>query len=168
MNVKIADRVRTAVTVTAALIMLYALFVSADHITHVARVIGLEGYQAATLFVLIDIPALVGKALRLKYFAAVTRKWGLRLMLFSGVLSLTCNITSGALSGGMGAAGYGAFVVFMFLLLEHVVTKIKPSAGVTKAKNAMIETQPAQALTPAQRGAITRARNKATRAQAAK
>ncbi len=32
MNVKIADRVRLAVTITAGLIMVYALFVSRDHI----------------------------------------------------------------------------------------------------------------------------------------
>lgn len=136
MNVKIADRVRTAVTVVSGLIMVYALFVSADHISHVAHFIGLRGYQASTLFVLIDIPALVGKALRLKYFAAATRRTGLRLMLMSGALSLTCNVSSGWLGGGLGPAGYGAFVVAMFLVMENVVTKIKPAASVTKARNA--------------------------------
>lgn len=136
MNVTIANRVRAAVTIVSGLIMVYALFVSADHISHVAHLIGLVGYQATTLFVLIDIPALVGKVLRLKYFAATTRRTGLRLMVMSGTLSLVCNVTSGWCGGGLGPAGYGAFVVAMFLVMENVVTKIKPAAAVTRAVNA--------------------------------
>lgn len=136
MNVRIADRVKLAVTVVVTLIMVYALFVSRDHITHVAHLIGLDGYQAETLFVLVDIPALVGKALRMKYFAASTRKVGGRLMIASGIVSLACNVASGWFSGGYGPAGYGVFVVVMFLVMENVVTKIKPAAAVTRAKNA--------------------------------
>lgn len=136
MNVKIADRVRLAVTIAAGLIMLYALYVSKDHITHVAHLIGLVGYQAATLFVLIDLPAVIGKVLRLKYFAASTRKTGLRLMIWSGSLSLTCNVLSGWFGGGIGPAGYGVFVVTMFLVMENVVMKIKAASSVTRAKNA--------------------------------
>jgi hypothetical protein len=143
MNVKIADRVRAAVTVVSGLIMVYALFVSADHIGHVAHLIGLRGYQATTLFVLVDIPALVGKVLRLRYFAATTRRTGLRLMITSGTLSLVCNVASGWFGGGLGPAGYGAFVVGMFLVMENVVTKIKPAAAVTKAKNATSVETPA-------------------------
>lgn len=135
MNVKMADRVRLAVTIVAGAIMVYALYVSRDHITHVARLIGLTGYQAETLFVLIDIPALVGKTLRTKYFAASTRRTGLRLMIASGTLSLVCNVASGWFGGGIGPAGYGVFVVMMFLVMENVVTKIKPAAAVTRAKN---------------------------------
>ena len=39
--------------------------------------IGLVGYQAETLFVLIDVVALIGKVLQMKYFAASTRKLGM-------------------------------------------------------------------------------------------
>lgn len=151
MNVKIADRVRLAVTIVSGLIMVYALIVSADHISHVAHLIGLIGYQAATLFVLIDLPALVGKVLRLKYFAASTRRTGLKLMVASGILSLLCNVSSGLFEGGLGPAGYGAFVVVMFLVMENVVTKIKPAASVARAKNAT----PVKA--PARRGTARKA-----------
>jgi len=144
MNVRVADRVRFAVATVAGLIMVYALFVSRDHITHVAHLIGLHGYQAATLFVLIDLPALVGKAMRIKYFAASTRRTGFKLMLFSGSLSLVCNVASGWFGGGVGPAGYGAFVVTMFVIMENVVTKIKPAAAVTRARNAD-SSQPAPA-----------------------
>jgi hypothetical protein len=48
-------------------------------------------------------------------------------------------VGSGWFGGGVGPAGYGAFVVVMFLVLENVGTKIKPAAAVTKAKNATIE-----------------------------
>lgn len=136
MNVKIADRIKLAVTVVVALIMLLALYVSRDHITDVAYRIGLTGYQAETLFVLVDVVALIGKVLQLKYFAASTRKIGRRLMIAAGVISLTCNVASGWLSGGYGPAGYGVFVVLLFLALENVLTKIKPAAAVTARKNA--------------------------------
>lgn len=136
MNVKIADRIKVAVTVVTGLIMLYALFVSRDHITHVAHLIKLGGYQAETLFVLIDLPALVGKVLQLPYFSASTRRMGRKLMIASGALSLVCNVVSGWFGGGVGPAGYGAFVVVMFVAMESVVMRIKPAAAVTRAKSA--------------------------------
>lgn len=136
MNVKIADRIKLAVTSVVSLIMLLALYVSRDHITDVAYRIGLTGYQAETLFALVDIVALIGKVLQLRYFAASTRKVGRRLMIGAGIVSLTCNVASGWLSGGYGPAGYGVFVVVLFLVLENVLTKIKPAASVTRAKNA--------------------------------
>jgi uncharacterized membrane protein len=136
MNVKIADRVKLAVTAVVSLIMVLALYVSRDHITDVAYRIGLTGYQAETLFALVDVVALIGKVLQLKYFAASTRKVGRRLMIGAGIASLVCNVASGWLSGGYGPAGYGVFVVVLFLVLENVLTKIKPAAAVTRAKNA--------------------------------
>jgi len=136
MNVKIANCIRGAVIAVVSMIMVLALYVSKDHITDVAHRIGLVGYQAETLFVLIDVVALIGKVLQLKYFAASTRKVGKRLMIAAGVISLTCNVASGWLSGGYGPAGYGVFVVVLFLVLESVVLKIKPAASVTRAKNA--------------------------------
>jgi hypothetical protein len=173
MNVKIADRVKLAVIAVTSLIMVYALWVSRDHITHVALLIGLGGYQASTLFVLIDLPALIGKVLQLKYFAASTRRMGRKLMIGSGSLSLAFNVTSGLVGGGIGPAAYGAFIVGMFLLLENVVTRIKPAAAVTRAKNAAsVKTKPAKpALTARQIGgqkaAATRKANAALAAAAA-
>ena len=173
MNVKIADRVKTAVIVVTTLIMVYALWVSRDHITHVAFLIGLSGYQAKTLFILIDLPALIGKVLNTKYFAASTRKMGRKMTVGSGSLSLACNVVSGIFSGGLGPAAYGAFIVMMFVWLEGVVTRIKPAAAVTKAKNAnSVKTKPAKpALTARQIGgqkaAATRKANAALAAAAA-
>jgi len=162
-NVKIADRIKTAVIVVTALIMAYALFVSRDHITHVALLIGLTGYQASTLFVFIDLPALIGKVLQLRYFAASTRKMGFRLMALSGTLSLVCNIVSGFVGGGYGPAGYGAFIVLMFVGLEHVIVRIKPAAAVTRAKNAGAVKTPKspnpKRSAAARKGAETRRRN---------
>lgn len=165
MNVKIADRIKTAVIVVTALIMAYALFVSRDHITHVAHLIGLTGYQASTLFVFIDLPALIGKVLQLRYFAASTRKMGFKLMLLSGSLSLACNVVSGIFAGGYGPAGYGAFIVLMFVGLEHVIVRIKPAAAVTRAKNAVsVETPKSpnpKRSAAARKSAATRRRNAA-------
>ena len=167
MNVRIADRVRLAVTLVATLIMMYALFVSRDHITHVAHLIGLGGYQAETLFVLIDLPALVGKAMMLPYFAKrPTRNTGRILMTLSGSLSVVCNVTSGWFGGGIGPAGYGAFVVFMFLLLEWAVVRIKPAAAVTRARNAGSAPTQAPALTNRQLGARKAAETRARKAAA--
>jgi hypothetical protein len=167
MNVKVANRVRTAVTIVATLIMVYALFVSRDHITHVALLIGLGGYQASTLFVLIDLPALVGKAMQLKYFAASTRRTGKRLMWMSGSLSFACNVVSGWFGGGYGPAGYGAFVVIMFLVMENAVTKIKPAAAVTRAKNVDNAETPARPTAKATARKATPRARKATGSVAA-
>jgi hypothetical protein len=165
MNVKIADRVKFAVATVVSLIMVLALYVSRDHITDVAHRIGLVGYQAETLFLLVDVVALIGKVLQLKYFAASTRKVGRRLMIAAGIISLTCNVASGWLSGGYGPAGYGVFVVILFLVLENVLTKIKPAAAVTRAKNASNAETLDAPLTArqisARKGAETRRRNAA-------
>lgn len=135
MNVAIADRIKLGVRLVVTGLMVYALYVSKDHSTHVALWIGLSGYQAHTLFILIDLPALVGKVLQLHYFSAGTRKAGTRLTYISGSLSLACNVGSGVIDAKIGAAAYGAFVVGMFLYLEYVLTKIKSAPSVTRAKN---------------------------------
>jgi hypothetical protein len=136
MTVKVANRVRAAVTVVATLIMVYALFVSRDHITHVAFLIGLGGYQASTLFVLVDLPALVGKARQLRYFAASTRRtWHAvdvderhaQLRVQRGERLVRRRVRSGRVR---------SVVVIVFLVMENAVTKIKPAAAVTKARNA--------------------------------
>jgi hypothetical protein len=134
--VETANRIRGYVTAAVAGVMVYALYVSMAHITHVATYIGIPGWQARTAFLLVDLPALIGKVLQMKYFAQSTRKTGRRLTYFSGAISLACNVLSGVLHGSAGAAGWGAFVVIMFLVLESVITKIKPAAAVTRAKNA--------------------------------
>lgn len=170
MNVVIASRIKTAVIIAVTLVMAYALYVSREHITEVATWLGVPGWQATTAFILVDLPALIGKILQTKYFAASTRKVGGRLTYFSGGLSLVCNIGAGVIHGSYGAAEWGAFVVIMFLVLESVITKIKPSSAVTRAKNAAAENTiaratTAQPLTPrqiaARKGAATRARNAA-------
>lgn len=166
--VEIANRIKTCVIVVVSLVMFYALFVSREHITEVAQWLGVEGWQAQTAFILVDLPALVGKVLQTKYFAHSTRKVGTRLTYFSGALSLACNIGAGIIHGSYGAAGWGAFVVIMFLVLESVVVKIKPAAAVTRAKNAAAGTaKPASTTEPtprqlaARKAAATRARNAA-------
>jgi hypothetical protein len=163
-NVKIADRIKTAVIVVTALIMGYALFVSRDHITYVAHLIHLTGYQAETLFVFIDLPAMIGKVLQLKYFAVSTHKIGRKLMVATGTLSLVCNIVAGLFGGGYGPAGYGAFIVVMFVVLENVIVKIKPAAAVTRRKNADAAVKTPKSPNPkrsaaARKGAETRRRN---------
>jgi len=151
--VETANRIRGYVTAAVGLVMVYALFVSITHITHVAVWLGIPGWQAKTAFLLVDLPALIGKVLGMKYFARSTQKVGTKLMFFSGAISLTCNVSSGVLEGSVGAAGWGAFVVVMFLVLEGVITKIRPAAAVTRAKNAVEgKTEKAEATTVAEVG----------------
>lgn len=164
--VKIANRVKAAVTATTTLILLYVLYVSRDHITEIAHWIGLTGYQAATLFILIDLPAVIGRVLQTRYFANSTKQVGRRLTYSSGALSLACNVGAGIITSSLGVAIYGAFIVVMFLVLESVITKIKPAGAVTRARNAANETKAsAPALTPrqiaARKGAETKRRKAA-------
>jgi hypothetical protein len=127
--VTIARRVRAVVTLAVTLVMVYALVVSREHITHVAYWLGIPGWQAETAFILVDLPALIGRVLQLKYFDAdVTQRVGRRLTYFSGSLSLAANVASGVILGSYGAAGWGAFVVVMFVVLEGVIAKISPAA----------------------------------------
>lgn len=164
MNVQtVANRIRTAIVGAAFGVLVYAAIVSAAHIIHVAQTIGVPGWQAKTAWILVDLPALVGKLLGIKLprygyvFVASTRKYGVKLTVFSGLISLACNITSGLIHGSLGAAGWGAFVVMMFLVMEVTITKIKFA---TKANKDDAPAKPVvKTLTPAQRGAATRKRN---------
>jgi hypothetical protein len=151
MNVKAADRVRALVTVIACAILLYALFVSATHIAHVGHTVGLRAFEGNTLFILIDIPIVVGKLMVLRYFAPTTRRTGRRLMVAGLLASLACNVASGLISGGYGAAAYGVLVVTMAFAMENAIGKIKPAGAVTKAK------APAATTTPAPRRKATKA-----------
>lgn len=144
MNVVIADRTKTAVILVVTAILGFVLYVSRDHITHTAYMIGLHGYQAETLFILIDVVALIGKVLMMKYFAKSTRTIGLRMLLIAGSLSLLCNVTAGT---NFGERIYGAGIVFLFIGLEQVVTRIKPAASVKAAKTRAANA--ADAATPA-------------------
>lgn len=136
MNVTIANRVRALVTAIAGLILTYALFVSATHIAHVGHFVGLKALEANTLFVLIDVPIVVGKLMVQRYFAPTTRRTGRRLMVAGLAASLACNVSSGLIGAGYGAATYGVLVVAMALAMENAIGKIKPASAVTKARNA--------------------------------
>lgn len=153
MNVVIANRVRVIVTAIAAVILLYALTISATHIAHVGHFGGLRDFEANSLFILIDIPIVVGKLMALPYFAPTTKRTGKRLIAAGLVVSLGCNVGSGLISGGYGPAAYGAFVVGMAFLMEHTISKIRPAAAVTKARNTATEK-----ATPATPNKATRAR----------
>lgn len=142
MNVTIANRVKLAATIVCTAILVYILFVSRDHITDTAHMMGLVGYTASTLFILIDIPALLGKVLSTKYFAKSTRSIGFRLMLVSGSLSLVCNVLAGH---NVGQRVYGAFIIGLFVGLEQVVTRIKPAAAVKAAATKAAKAAPAPA-----------------------
>lgn len=152
MNVKVAMWIKGIVTAVSVGILVYVAFVSRDHITHIGQLMNLEPYQSQTLFVLIDLPALVGKAMQLPVFAHSTRVFGRKLTYFSGGMSLVCNVVAGAILGGYGPAGYGAFIVLMFVIMETAVMKIKPAAAVTKAKRSnMAQTVPTNTKTTSSR-----------------
>jgi hypothetical protein len=168
MNVVIADRVKLAVVLAVGAIMVYALYVSKEHITEVALFIGVTGWQAWTAFVLVDLPALIGKVLQIRsIFSGYTGKHGRQMTYLSGSLSLACNASSGLIHHSWGAAGWGIFVVIMFLYLESKLTKIRPAASVTRKRNATTEnaaqpsTKPTARQLAARKGAETRRRNAA-------
>lgn len=138
--------VRTIATVKLIVwgLLAYSMFTSATHITDTAHSLGLTGFAANTLWVLIDIPAIVGKLLGGKAFARSTQRLGFKLMIFSGLLSLACNVYAG---DNLGQRGHGVLVVVMFIILENVATKIKAAPAVkaaqTRARNAAAGNTPA-------------------------
>lgn len=158
MNTKTADRIKYLVIGVIALVMLYALYVSKEHVTEVAQWLGIPGWQAKTAFILVDVPALLGKLMGLPCFKPATRKAGREMTYVSGSISLACNIGAGLIIHSWGAAGWGAFVVGMFLYLENKATKIGPAAGVTRKKNAAPASKPRTAaqIAGAKRAGATR------------
>jgi len=152
MNVEAADRIRALVTVVASGILVYALYVSREHIAHVGHTVGLRPSEAETLFILVDIPIIVGKLMALAYFAPTTRRAGRKLMVAGIAVSLACNVASGWIGGGLGPAAYGVFVVGMALAMEWAITKIKPAGAITRArKGPKVETPAPRPATPRKR-----------------
>lgn len=145
------------------IIALYGLFISREHITHVGYAMGLDALAAETLFVFVDFIAIYGKVLTSPRLAAKTRRIGYRLLIVGITLSVVCNVTSGILHHSIGAAVYGAFVVAIVAMVEYAVanTRAKSTATTRTRKAAKVEAAPA--LTPAQRGAVTRKRNREIR-----
>lgn len=160
---KAAKRTMVMGIVSGALIALYGLWISRGHITHIGYALKLTPFEAETLFVLVDFLAIYGKVLTNRRLVAKTRRIGYRMMLTGGALSLACNVASGVMSGGFGAAGYGAFVVGIVAWLEYAIAN-------TRAKSISLEPRTPRArkasepeLTPrqvaARKGAETRRRN---------
>lgn len=144
---------------------LYTLFVSREHITHIGYLIGLKPFEAETLFLLVDFIAIFGKLLTNRKLSAKTRRIG-RQGLWAGLLlSLVCNVASGLLSGGYGAAIYGAFIVGMLLWIEYAVANIKAKASAPRSRST--EATPVKRVNPtrsaaARKGHATRAAQKAS------
>jgi hypothetical protein len=162
----IAARIRFGIMFAVTGVMVYALVVSASHIVHVAQTIGVPGWQAQTAWILVDLPALIGKLLQVKLprhgyvFTTSTRRTGIKLTIFSGSLSLACNVASGLINGSWGAAGWGAFVVTMFLVLETVATRIKATSGSSRTKSTDTDQDNSTTVAPATVKAANRAGRK--------
>lgn len=140
-------------------LLAYGLWLSRGHITEIGYAIGLSVFEAETLFVLVDIVALLGKLLTSRLFVAKTRRIGYKLMVVGGALSLAANVTAGLLHGGLGRALYGAGVVAMIVLIEYATVNIKGKTVNTepRARKAPEPITPRQAA--ARKGAETRRRN---------
>lgn len=134
-KVTVANRIRAIGTIVTLGVLTYALWVSRGHIEHVGYVLGLSDFEARTLFVIIDIPVIIGKLFAGPWFAPTTRREARRLMVTFVLASLALNVTSGFLGGGIGAAAYGALIVFIALWMERLLTKVRPAASVTRAKS---------------------------------
>lgn len=75
---------------SGALIAVYGLYLSREHITHVGYAMGLKPLEAETLFIFIDIVAIYGKMLTSKHLTAKTRRTGYKFLAFGGAASLVC------------------------------------------------------------------------------
>jgi hypothetical protein len=154
---------------------IYTLWISRDHITHIGYAIGLGGFEAQTLFLLVDFIAVYGKVLTNRKLSAKTRRIGKQGLLTGLGLSLVCNVMSGLIKGGIipadlavggvGAAIYGVFIVAMLVWIEHAVSNTKAKASTTERRAPRAPKAPAEALTPrqiaARKGAETKRRNAA-------
>jgi hypothetical protein len=124
----VSDPVRRTVAMgilSGALIAVYGLYLSREHITHVGYAMGLKPLEAETLFIFIDIVAAYGKMLTSKHLTAKTRRTGYKFLAFGGAASLVCNVASGVMNDSIGAAAYGAGIVALIAALEYGVANTK-------------------------------------------
>jgi hypothetical protein len=164
-----AKRIATSGIVFGIVLGLYTLFVSRTHITHIGYAIGLPTFEAETLFLLVDFIAIFGKLLTNRKLSAKTRRIGRQGMKTGLILSLICNVASGLMTGGYGAAGYGAFIVGMLLWIEYAVANIKPKTSAPRSASTT-PAQPARRTNPvrseaARKGHATRAAKAAAMAE---
>ena len=125
--VKAARRTAVIGILSGLAMFAYGLWVSRTHITHIGHALRLTGFEAETLFVLVDFLALYGKVMTSRRLTAKARRYGFKVMLFGLSLSVGCNVASGILAGSLGAAIYGLFVVVIIVIVEYGVS-------ITKAK----------------------------------
>ncbi len=145
-----AKRTQVFGIVSGALIALYGLVISRDHITHVGHAIGLNDLEAKTLFIFIDFVAIYGKLLTSKRLKAKTRKIGYGFLAFGGLASLTCNVASGIIGGSFGAATYGAFIVAIVAGLEYsVANTLAEAEAVAMVAKTVADAQLATAMAKA-------------------
>lgn len=108
-----------------------ALGISFSHFIHAFNKLGLYGAGAVSMPIAIDGLALFGVLLQHKSFAQETRTVGRWLQMVCGSLSLAVNIFSGW--GSPGAVIQGATWVIIYMMMELIVSKIKPASADTKA-----------------------------------
>jgi hypothetical protein len=120
------------------------LYFSFNHTIHLAHMLGATGAQAYSTPAFVDGFMLLGRLGMADAFDASTRKIGRRMMVVGALLSLIANVAAGQT---LGDRIIGALVVIGFLVTEWYAGKLKPA--------------PAPELTPAQKAAITKARNAA-------
>lgn len=158
---KAAKRTAIAGILSGVAMFAYGLWISRSHITHIGHALELTQFEAETLFVLVDFLALYGKLLTNHRLTAKTRRYGFKLMLAGLAMSTVCNVASGLLTGRVGAAGYGAFVVVIIVAIEYGVSITKAKTVNTEPRSRKVEPEPV--LTPrqvsARKGAETRRAN---------
>jgi hypothetical protein len=120
------------------------LYFSFSHIIDLAHMLGATGAQAYTAPAFIDGFMLLGRLGMSAAFDASTRKIGRWMMTIGALLSIAANFFAGHT---VGDRAIGVMVVIGFLVTEWYAGKLKPA--------------PPAELTPAQKAAITKARNKA-------
>src|SRR5258708_4158435 len=124
----LTDPVRRTVAMgilSGALIAVYGLFLSREHITFIGHAMRLTDMEAETLFIFLDVVAIFGKMLMSTRLVAKTRRIGRSLLIAGGSVSLICNVASGIMHDSIGAAVYGAGIVGLVAWLEYAVANIK-------------------------------------------
>lgn len=156
-----AKRTMIIGVISGALIALYGLVISREHITEIGYALGLTKLEAETLFVFVDFIALYGKMLTSKRLTAKTRRIGFKFLMFGGVASLGCNVIAGLLHSKPGAALYGAFIVGIVAALEYAIANTKAKTISTTARKPRKAAEPVLTTRQigARKGAATRARN---------
>ncbi len=120
-------------------LFLYGIGLSMSHIYGLFTWLDAAPATAVGVVVFIDVLTMMGKVAQGKQFSRDSRRMGLRVQIVGASVSLVANVVSGYLTGSVGDAIAGAFIVGGYVWMERFAEKLRPASDDTRAEREAAE-----------------------------